>query len=179
MSAKSAAQPVRRGLEGDVDGSPSASPSATTYYVSGLFRSTPPVSGSLGVQGSIRGRIRLRLDRVLLYATAASPSAASTAASRRRLDMTAAPRPRVGWTVGGGPNTPSPNNWSVRAEFATPSSAIPASTPTTRSARRPFTSRASLRSALTATARSTRTGVQVGFSYKFDTAAPAPVVAKY
>ena len=59
------------GLEGDVDGSSlSKSVSGDPYCVRRfLTLCTTTISGNLGVQGSIRGRVGYAWDRVLLYAT--------------------------------------------------------------------------------------------------------------
>ena len=81
---------------------------------------------------------------------------------------------RVGWTVGGGLEYAITNNWSVRAEYR-------------------YTDFGSTNEVLAHSypgfngdivgavlhARLTENRVQVGFSYKFDMAAPTPVVAKY
>ena len=57
------------GLEGDVDGS---SLKKTVYgdpFIDSFISVPTTISGNLGVQGSIRGRVGYAWDRVLLYAT--------------------------------------------------------------------------------------------------------------
>ena len=80
----------------------------------------------------------------------------------------------MGWTVGGGLEYAVTNNWSVRAEyrytdFGTTNSVLVNSFPGFNGD--------SLGAAIYT--HFIENCVQVGFSYKFDTAAPAPIVAKY
>ena len=58
------------GLEGDVDGS-SLSKTVAIAPFSNYYRNFVPTSvhSSLGVQGSIRGRLGYAFDRILVYAT--------------------------------------------------------------------------------------------------------------
>ena len=91
------------------------------------------------------------------------PSAASTSASTTR----------VGWTVGGGLEYAVTNNWSIRAEYRYTDfghSTIYATS---------FDSVVLGSAGAFINRHFTENRVQVGFSYKFDTAVPAPVVAKY
>lgn len=80
---------------------------------------------------------------------------------------------RVGWTVGGGLEYAITNNWSVRAEYRytdfghTTVFASSFDTPTLGAA------------GVSLNRYFIENSVQAGFSYKFDTAAPPPVVAKY
>jgi outer membrane immunogenic protein len=82
---------------------------------------------------------------------------------------------RVGWTVGGGLEYAVTNNWSIRAEyrytdFGNTTTHLVNAFPVLLSG--DFIN-ASVHRNLA------ENRVEVGFSYKFDTAAPAPVVAKY
>jgi len=194
------------GLEGDVDGTSLgksySGPLAfgSSFVGSGFLAN--PIPGNINVnvhhniEGSIRGRIGYAWDRVLLYATGGvafggfsgnvsgnfpggtyltpdgeggfigtpfSPFGGSASASQTR----------VGWTVGGGIEYAVTNNWSVRAEYRY--TAFGHSTVYANSFYAPILGA----SGAYLNRNFNENRVQVGFSYKFDTAAPAPVVAKY
>ena len=137
------------------------------------------------IQGSIRGRLGLAWDRVLIYATGGVAFGGfSTDITVAGTDFFGTPvfgsgnrsTTRVGWTVGGGLQYAVTDNWSVRAEYR-------------------FTDFGRINQTgifsdtnpliLTPTAafignrRIQQNQVQVGFDYKFNLWAPAPVVAKY
>jgi len=173
------------GLEGDVDGS-SLSKTAnfapfSSYYQDFILTT---VHSNLGVQGSIRGRLGYAFDRVLVYATGGVAfggfnTSVSTAYANALFYPAFSGRDsfsntRVGWTVGGGLEYAITNNWSIRAEyrytdFGPSNNVLVNSFPGFNGdflGARVHTNLIENR-------------VQVGFSYKFDTAAPAPVVAKY
>ncbi len=165
------------GLEGDVDGSSLSKTVSGTAFVGGpAFVALVPVtiSGNLGVQGSIRGRLGYAWDRVLLYATGGVAFGGFSGSIQTPFGFDSLSTTRVGWTVGGGLEYAVTNNWSIRAEyrytqfghstvFATNSFAVPGLVAVGAFGNRTIN----------------ENRVQVGFSYKFDTAAPAPVVAKY
>src|ERR1700724_1297419 len=158
------------GLEGSVDG---------TSLSRSVFE---PVSGfTVGtrsdVQGSIRGRAGIAFDRVLLYATGGVAFASIT---DNYTDTTGAitgspgasssfSKTRVGWTVGGGLEYAVTNNWSLRAEYRYSDFGRYTDFPFTA-----FTAELEI-----VRHHLTENQVQAGFSYKFDSLAPAPVVAKY
>ena len=132
------------------------------------------ISGNIDVQGSIRGRVGYAFDRVLLYATGGVAFAGINGSISTPFGYDSASTTRVGWTVGGGLEYAITNNWSVRAEYryaqfghstvyANNSFVVPGLTAVGAFGNRTIN----------------ENRVQVGFSYKFDTAAPAPVVAKY
>jgi outer membrane immunogenic protein len=169
------------GLEGDVDGSSIShnngthsyyTPYGGGYYVSGVNYTT-----NAGIQGSIRGRVGVAWDRVLLYGTggvafAGTNSSLSVPAFGTTYNggYDSQSSTRVGWTVGGGLEYAVTNNWSVRAEYRYANFGNTTFYPVNSFnydgggyIQRKFT----------------ENRVQVGFSYKFDTYAPAPVVAKY
>ncbi len=162
------------GLEGDVDGS---SLKKTVYgdpFIDSFISVPTTISGNLGVQGSIRGRVGYAWDRVLLYATGGVAFAGFNGSISTPYGYDSASTTRVGWTVGGGLEYAVTNNWSIRAEYryaqfghstvyATNSYVLPGLTAVGAFGNRTIN----------------ENRVQVGFSYKFDTAAPAPVVAKY
>ena len=97
------------------------------------------------------------------------------AAFRRRSAIDSASTTRVGWTVGGGIEYAITNNWSVRAEYRY--TEFGHSTMYANSSFWDFPVLGAIGAFGNRTLNENR--VQVGFSYKFDTAAPAPVVAKY
>ena len=142
------------GVEGDVDGSNYK----TTYALGPLSDTTRQ-----NIQGSVRGRLGIAVDRALFYATGGAAigdlgnnyTAPGFALSTSQV--------RVGYTVGGGVEYAFTNNWSMRAEyrytdFGTVTDTVGA---------------ASIRH------RETDNRVQAGVSYKFNTFGPVPVVARY
>jgi outer membrane immunogenic protein len=161
------------GLEGTVDGT-SISKSAFDPF-SGLS-----VGTRADIQGSIRARAGIAWDRFLVYATG---GAAFTGIRNTYNDttgfVTGVPgtsetisRTRAGWTVGGGIEYAITNNWSVRAEYRYSDFGHYTDTPLVAFVT-PFGDTLSVQHHLT------ENQVQAGFSYKFDSLAPAPVVARY
>ena len=75
---------------------------------------------------------------------------------------------RSGWTVGGGLEYAITNNWSVRAEYRY----------SDFGGFNDFSAKALFPNSFVRH-HLTENQVQAGFSYKFDSFAPAPVVAKY
>ena len=153
------------GLEGTVDAT-SINQTATDFFDNFGVRTTTPL------QGSIRARAGVALDRILIYAT----GGAAFTGIRDNYFVPAATdtisKTRGGWTVGGGLEYALTNNWSVRAEyrysdfghyndFPFVTFVVPAG------------------NSLTVQHHLTESQAQVGVSYKFDSPAPAPVVAKY
>ena len=113
-----------------------------------------------------RRRLRRVQDRLLDSWTRTVPLFANNSFSNTR----------VGWTVGGGIDYAVTNNWSVFAEYRyTNFGSVSSSWASRRLPRLPF-SRALLSSS---NRQINQNQVQVGFSYKFDTYAPPPIVAKY
>ena len=167
------------GLEGDVDGSSLSKSVSNTYYVDGFYPINTTVSGSLGVQGSIRGRVGYAWDRVLLYATGGVAFGGFNGSISTPIGYDSGSTTRVGWTVGGGLEYAVTNNWSIRAEYRYTQfghSSVYANNSFGASDYY-FPGLAAVGAYGNRTINENR--VQVGFSYKFDTAAPAPVVAKY
>jgi outer membrane immunogenic protein len=95
------------GLEGDVEGtgiSRNFSPGGVTYNT------------HIPVQGSIRARVGIAFDQVLLYATGGAAFAGfETTVTGFGSDRTS--ETRAGWTVGGGLEYAVTPNWSIRAEY--------------------------------------------------------------
>jgi outer membrane immunogenic protein len=173
------------GLEGSVDGTSLTNTAVAVFPGFLVPGSTTSVSAhsSADIQGSIRGRLGVAWDRALIYGTGgvafggfrtnfsvvdpAVPLFASSSFSNTR----------VGWTVGGGIDYAVTNNWSIFAEYrytnwgtigdrglaAAGFVAFPAFTGAFINSNRHLN----------------QNQVQVGFSYKFDTFGPPPVVAKY
>jgi opacity protein-like surface antigen len=163
------------GLEGTVDGT-SLSNTAVAFFPVAFRGSTLTAQTTADIQGSIRGRLGIAWDRVLIYGTGgvafggfntdvsiAAPNARVPFFASRNFSNT-----RVGWTAGGGIEYAITNNWSIRTEYR-------------------FSDFGTVREGLgfpaggffNAHRRLQQNQVQVGFSYKFDTWAPTPVVAKY
>jgi outer membrane immunogenic protein len=166
------------GIEGSVDGT-SLSNTAVAVFPVAFGGSTLTAHSTADVQGSIRGKAGIALDRVLIYGTG------GVAFGGFNTDFTlSAPNfvppffatanrstTRVGWTAGGGLQYAVTNNWWVFAEYR-------------------FSDFGTLRdnnlgaslpagAFFNANRRLQENQVQAGFSYKFDTYAPVPVVAKY
>ena len=151
------------GIEGDVDGT-----SARVAYllpVAGVID-----SGRDNIQGSIRGRLGIAFDRVLVYGTGGVAFGDLRNnylnVATGNLDLTS--HTRVGYTVGGGIEYAFTNNFSIRAEYRYTDFGS-------------FTDNLanSTGGAFNVSHRETDNRVQGGFSYKFDTFTPAPVVARY
>lgn len=167
------------GLEGSVDGTSLSNTVTPTF-----FGNIPAVTGiteetSSDIQGSIRGRVGVAFDRVLLYATGgvAFGDFNTNYANSSKLKFLPAganssfSNTRVGWTVGGGIEYALTNNWLVRGEYRY--------TDFGHFADAPFGNSFTGGWAATADHHVTQNQVQLGFSYKFDVFAPLPVVAKY
>ena len=149
------------GFEGDVDGT-----SAKANYALGAIN----VSSSPNVQGSVRGRVGLAVDRVLFYATGGAAFGGFQNNYFNTLNglNDSFSHTRVGYTVGGGIEYAFTNNLSVRAEYRF-----------TDFGRTYDTLNNSTGGAVTVRQREIDNRVQLGVSYKFDMFAPAPVVARY
>ena len=151
------------GVEGDVDGS-SAKP---TYGLGGLN-----VTTSDNIQGSVRGRVGIAVDRVLFYATggAAIGGLTNTYVNPFNGLTDSLNHTRVGYTVGGGVEYAITNNWSIRAEYRRTDFGHVTDTLTN-----------STGGGVNVSSHQVDNRVQAGFSYKFDMFSPvaAPVVARY
>jgi outer membrane immunogenic protein len=117
------------GVEGSVDGSSLSKTVVVTLPGVFLGSSTLAARSSLDIQGSIRGRLGIAWDRVLIYGTGGVAFAGVNSdltlsgvdtrvvpfvpffASRSRSNS------RTGWTVGGGIEYALTNNWSIGAEY--------------------------------------------------------------
>ena len=162
------------GLEGTVDGtSVTGRTSAPVVALgSGVTGSTRSI-----VQGSIRARLGVAFDRVLIYGTGGAAFAGIknnyTDTGGNATDIIGITegisKTRSGWTVGGGLEYAVPNNWSIRAEYRYSDFG--------RSPDFPFISVTLGNTSFTHHLKESQ--VQARFSYKFTPFAPAPVVAKY
>ena len=155
------------GLEGDVDGtslSRTAVVGAFPPFFQGILKTQTPV------QGSIRARLGIAFDRVLIYATGGAAFADFTIAYNTLplggLDQITSTR--SGWTVGGGLDYAITNNWSIGAEYRY----------SDFGSRNDFSPIALFPNSFVRH-HLTENQVQARISYKFDSLAPAPVVAKY
>ncbi len=168
------------GLEGDVDGSSLKKTISGDPFIGGFanplgFYVPTTITGNLGVQGSIRGRIGYAWDRVLIYATGGVAFAGFNGSISTPYGYDSNSTTRVGWTVGGGLEYAVTNNWSIRAEYRY--AQFGHSTVYASNSYGVLPVLGAVGAYGNRTINENR--VQVGFSYKFDTAAPAPVVAKY
>jgi len=146
------------GLEGDVDGA-GYRKSFNTGLVTYGARSS--------VQGSIRARVGLALDRALLYVTGGAAFAGfnTTYASFTGTDSFS--KTLAGWTVGGGIEYAVTNNWSIRAEYRYADFGHA----------QDYIARSNVGSFVRH--HETENAVRAGFSYKFDPFSAAPVAARY
>jgi outer membrane immunogenic protein len=156
------------GIEGTVDGS---SLSGTRSDVQATTPTTT-IGTRTDVQGSIRARIGIALDRVLLYGTGGAAFAGFT----NNYEFSGPPsleetdsKTRAGWTVGGGIEYAVTNNWSIGAEYRYSDfgHVVDFPFPTLTLGTVVFTHHL------------TENQVQARLSYKFTPFAPVPVVAKY
>ena len=149
------------GIEGDVDGTGAR----TNYLLGGIGNSARE-----NIQGSVRGRVGIAFDRVLFYATggAAFGDLRNTYVNTLTGGLDNYSHTRVGYTVGGGVEYAFTNNFSVRAEYRYTDFGT-------------FTDNLanSTGGGVNVSHRETDNRVQAGFSYKFDTFTPSPVVARY
>ncbi|MCX8253389.1 Porin [Beijerinckiaceae bacterium RH CH11] len=142
------------GVEGDVDGS---------NYKSNYLLGAVSDATRQDIQGSVRGRLGVAFDRFMVYGTGGAAfgdlkNNYTFGALNSSLSHT-----RVGWTAGGGVEYAISNNWSLRAEYR-------------------YTDFGTFNDqigAVNVRHHETDNRVQGGFSYKFDTFVPAPVVARY
>ncbi|HET6377719.1 MAG TPA: outer membrane protein [Methylocella sp.] len=165
------------GLEGSVDGTSVSGSNFLAPQPGFLHLVHPPLSvtGKANIQGSIRGRIGVAWDRLLIYGTGGV-----TFAGIEDDYNLGAPffltsnisKTRAGWTVGGGVEYAVTNNWSVRVEYRYNNWGSYNDFPF------PTLGNGVIFSPI-ARHNFTQSQVQAGFSYKFDTFAPPPVVAKY
>jgi outer membrane immunogenic protein len=125
---------------------------------------TTPIAGTVKapLQGSIRARAGIAVDRVLFFATGGAQFAWFNDTYPTSGD-TSKPS-KVGYTVGGGVEYALTDNWSVRGEYRYINFSAKNDT--------------LLNTANIVTHQDTENRVDVGFSYKFDWPV-APVVAKY
>ncbi len=150
------------GIEGDVDGT-----SARANYLLGNIAN----SARENIQGSVRGRLGVAFDRVLVYGTG---GVAFGGLQNNYLNTTtgafdSVSRTRVGYTVGGGVEYAFTNNLSLRVEYRF-----------TDFGRFADNLGNSTGGTVNVSHRETDNRVQAGFSYKFNSfASPVPVVARY
>jgi outer membrane immunogenic protein len=166
------------GVEGTVDGS-SLSKTTVVALPGGVFGASGTLTArsSLDIQGSVRGRLGVAWDRVLIYGTGGVAFGGINtdfelsgvgAAGVPFFATTSRSNSRTGWTVGGGIEYAVTNNWSIGAEYRfTDFGTI------SREAVLPgggfFNGRRRLE----------ENQVQGRITYKFDWYTPAPIVSKY
>lgn len=166
------------GVEGSVDGT-SLTSAGVANFPAAFGGSTLTARASASVEGSIRGKIGLALDRILIYGTGgvafggfnttfalAAPNLIPPIFATANTSAT-----RTGWTAGGGLEYSVTNNWWLFAEYR-------------------FTDFGAFQNDFVATELPAGTflngdrrlqdnQVQAGFSYRFNAYAPIPTVSKY
>jgi outer membrane immunogenic protein len=165
------------GIEGSVDGT-SLSNTAVAVFPIAFGGSTLTAQSTADVQGSIRGKAGIAWDRVMIYGTGGVAfggfSTNLTLAAPNFIPPFFATadtsNTRTGWTAGGGLQFAVTNNWWVYGEYR-------------------FSDFGTIRNGafpnvpagvfFNGSRRLQENQVQAGFSYKFDTYAPVPVVSKY
>ncbi len=96
------------GVEGDVDG---------TGYSKSLNAGFATITTKIPVQGSIRLRLGVGLDRALLYVTGGAAFAGFDTTYATFAGFDTIGTTRTGWTIGGGIEYALNTNWSIRAEY--------------------------------------------------------------
>lgn len=181
------------GLEGSVDGTSLSNTVAASFPA--LFSgSAITANTSANIQGSIRGRLGVAWDRALIYATGGvafggfdtnysfigntngNPAINGGGAI---FGSNSISNTRVGWTVGGGIDYAVTNNWSIFAEYRYTNFGTISAPGLAAAAFATGTAPGLVSAAINSNRTINQNQVQVGFSYKFDTFAPIPVVAKY
>lgn len=147
------------GLEGDVEGS-----SFNRSYGFG-----PVTYGTqLPVQGSIRARAGLALDRALLYVTGGGAFASFTNTYSSFLGYNSIGKSLAGWTIGGGLEYAVTNNWSIRAEYRYADFGSFTDYPVAAAPRGAVSH------------HEVENAIRAGFSYRFDSLLPpAPTLTQY
>lgn len=151
------------GVEGDVQG--------TDYRSQQTFGAFNETSRN-EINGTVRGRVGIAVDRALFFATGGvafaqfqnSYAAPAFAPFYQQLTTT-----RVGYVVGGGVEYAVTTQFSLRAQYLYLNYGKYTDVPTT----------GGLPVGSTFSHHDTTQRVTVGFSYKFDTPVAAPVVARY
>ncbi len=172
------------GVEGSVDGSSLTKDVNAAFpgFLGGAFLKTRT---SADVQGSIRGKIGIAWDRFMIYGTGGVAFggfntdfdiASSGFVTPRGVVVppffasSSFSRTRTGWTAGGGAQYAVTNNWWVFAEYRFSDFG------TFRNGAFPNLPNGVF---FNGSRRLQENQVQGGFSYKFDTYAPPPVISKY
>jgi outer membrane immunogenic protein len=165
------------GIEGSVDGT-SLSNTAVAAFPNVRGGSILTVKSHVDVEGTIRGKIGIAWDRVLIYGTGGfafggfSTDFTGATTTGVPLVFTGAnvSSNRTGWTAGGGLQYAVTDNWWVFVEYRyTNLGSIRNNGPLNLPAGAFFNESRQIR----------QNQVQAGFSYRFNLAPPVPVVAKY
>jgi outer membrane immunogenic protein len=153
------------GIEGSVDGTSISKSFIRPVGFPAAFNVNYETSAP--IQGSIRGRLGVAWDRVLLYATGGAAFAGVDATYSSPFGSVTQSTTRVGWTVGGGLEYAVTNNWSLYAEYRYSDFGSYSSNPA-----------GVFVTPVTINRHFTQNQVQGGFSYHFSPP-PAPIIAKY
>ena len=126
----------------------------------GIF-GNPAIQTKSEVQGSVRGRVGIAVDRALFFVTG---GAAVAEFKDQYFSVLNFSHDRIGYTVGGGVEYALTTNWSLRGEYRYSDFG---------------TFSDNLFGLASVRQRNIMQRATVGFSYKFDTPMAAPVVARY
>jgi outer membrane immunogenic protein len=151
------------GVEGDVEGTDYS----TSAAIGGVTFGT-----KIPVQGSVRLRLGLALDRALLYVTGGAAFAGFDNTYQTIFGFDTISKTRTGWTVGGGIEYAVTDNWTIRAEYRYADYGKFSDYPV-NSFPFPLLPGTFVQNA------ETQHSVRAGFSYKFGGLSAAPVVATY
>lgn len=166
------------GVEGSVDGTSLSHTAALAVNdVVGDTPGTITATSEGNVQGSIRGRLGIAFDRVLVYGTG---GIAFTGFNTTTVDTTGFftgvagtnatfSNIRAGWTAGGGVEYAVTDNWWIRAEYRYSNFG--------RTYDFPFAGQLPFADSFVFLQHHlTENQVQVGFSYRFDWTTPGPAI---
>ncbi len=166
------------GIEGSVDGT-SVSKTVVAPLAGFGSSNTIGVTSQSNLQGSIRARIGIGWEPLLIYGTGGVAFAGiqnnfvDTAGTFTGIPGSTASfsNTRAGWTAGGGLEYALTNNWLLRAEYRFSQFG--------NHGFYPFNTAIMPGFVLNAQQHFIESQAQVGFSYKFDTWLPAPAVGNY
>ena len=156
------------GLEGDVDGTSLSKSISGSPFIEDLGSVPVTATAQVDIMGSIRGRVGYAWDRVLIYATGGVEFAGIKGTIYGPFGgQVSSSTTRVGWTLGGGLEYAITDNWSVRAEYRYAQFGH-----SSFAADNAFTTPGLAALGVIASRTTNLNRVEVGVSYKFDTAGP-------
>jgi outer membrane immunogenic protein len=174
------------GVETDIGGITSSTRNVSLGFINGtgepatsFFASTLAQRVNNALFGTVRGRLGIAFDRILVYGTGGLAYTSGTYGFTYSDTLfpaggSATTGNKVGYVVGGGLEYALTNNWSVKGEFLYSQFGKVTATGQIVNFFNPrFTN------TFATLARVQEYTARVGLNYRFDWLAPAPVVAKY